>query len=189
MKQLILLILLAPSICLAAGGPDHVPSIADTVTYWLNFIIFSSILFYFVRKPTVNFWRTRRETLEEQILRGERELEAANAKVLEAKQLYESADKEVTEIKTTIAKETELEAAKVIESAKEQAERIKTQAARNAESENNAVKHEIQKEFAEKVYQTAKTKLKQEFTSDYDAEYRKSALSGLKNLIGVSANG
>lgn len=163
-----------------AEGAHHGPPVW---VFIVNFLIFLALMYYFLRRPAVNFWHNRRETLEDLILKGERALEAANLQLVNAEQQLTTLDKKVQEIKEGIAKEAGLEEDKMRREIAEVAERIILQAKGKASSEEKSAEHLIQSEFADKVCEKAREKLEREFTDEFDEEYRKYGLEGMRSLL------
>lgn len=180
-KTLLIFILITP-LATYASGEGHVPHISDTIIFWVNFIVFFGFLTFVLRKPLKSIWAERKEGIEKEVLRAQRELVEANKKLEVSNAKYATLDEKTKKIKTDIFKETKLEAESVNESSRMQVEALTKHAENNIEAEKNSAKNSVQEEFAEKVYTKAKEKLTESFDKDYDKKYRKEAIEGLKSL-------
>ena len=163
-----------------AEGAHHGPTLT---ILWINFIIFAVAMFFLVRKPVVASWRKRVADLEDNILRSERELAKAEERLNSVQAKISSVGEELSKIHANIAEEARYESNKIQEQAKEQKLRILKQAKLSVESEIKAVEKSVKAEFANKVCDLAKDRLKKEFSSDNDRHYRAASLQGLNTLI------
>ena len=182
MKKLIalltLLVGILPSMAWAEGA-HHGPSIT---ILWINFVIFAAAGFYFLRQPTIIFWKKRVQDLEESILKSEKELARAEARLKEVQDRSANVSKEISEVKANIAEEAKHEAARIKEQAAEQQGRILKQAEQAVASEIKAQEKSVKTDFAEKICALAKDKLSKDFSPEEDREYRTASLRGLTSL-------
>lgn len=175
----IIITLLLPATLLAEGGGHHGPALW---ILWVNYLIFVGFFVYVLRKPFASMWSKRRNDLQDSILKAERELEAAEQELAEARTRYANASEEITQLEANIKQETSLEVSKIVEEAANQAERIANLASRNANSELEMELQKTQDNFADKVCELAKVKLEKEFDGQLDAQYRKAGLNGIKSI-------
>ena len=84
---LILLVLLIPAIAFAGGGsdPNHVPSIADTFKYWINFLVFFGVMGFILRNPFVGYWKQRAADIRAAVNAGEEAEKAAKERLEKAR--------------------------------------------------------------------------------------------------------
>lgn len=163
-----------------AEGAHHGPTLT---IMWINFIIFAAGMFFVLKKPLVQVWKTRVADLETSILKSERELAKAEERLTNVKSKVANVAEEVAKVQANINEETKHERARISELALEQKTRILKQAEVSVESEIKAVEKSVKSEFAEKVCAIAKDRLKQEFTTENDRTYRSASLEGLNSLI------
>ena len=166
-----------------AAGEGHAPSIGDTFIFWINFIVFYSLVFYLARKPAKKFWVDRKEKLYTDIKKSEIELEKANKLLSEATKKQELLSAEINILRNTLEHETELEVKSILRNCDVQKQNIEKQTVKTIELETIATKKQIQSNFAERVYTLASQKLKNVFTSDLDSAYRKKSFEGIKSFI------
>ena len=175
----IILILLMPAQVFAEGA-HHGPALW---ILWVNYVIFVSFMFYALKKPLSAMWAKRGEDWQDSILKAERELEAAEKKLAEAKAQSENANQEIAQLQSNIKNETDVEVKRIAKEASAQAERITSLANKNADAELEMELQKTQDNFADKVCELAKARLEKEFDNQLDAQYRKSGLSGIKSII------
>lgn len=180
MNKYLITILLSPGFALAAEH-GH-PSIKDTYPYWINFIIFISVLTSLLIKPLKRFWNSRRELLDEGVNRGKKTLAAAEQELRLAQDRYRNITSEVESLKAQIHTESLKEAEKILSNAAEQAERIIANAGKSADAEKQAAVRAVQEDFADKVYEAARVKLQAEFSPEFDRGFREKAFKGVGAL-------
>ena len=175
--------LLVPTLAFAAGGGHGEPSISDTIPYWIHFLVYLAIMTYLLKKPAISGWNSRRKNLEDLVLKGERELAAAQERLETARGKLASLDKEIEEIKDSILSDTKQEVEMILAEAKAQSERVLAQGKSSAEAEERSAEKEVQNELAAQVIERAREIIKSDVNQDSDKKYRDAAVSSVNSLL------
>lgn len=176
--------LTCPGMLLAAtAAHGHKPMISDLFWYYINFTVFTVLLFLGLRKPFQNFWTKRRETIEADVTRGERQLQQAQEELSLAHVKHQQLNSRIEELIRNIRDEGHREAAELREEAKRQAERIKVQAERTAISERESVKRAVQSQLVNEVLERVERQLSTDITAENDRARRNAALKDLGALL------
>lgn len=180
-SALLALALAAPSQLLAEAAEHeaHIP----LSQYWGNFLIYCAILYFALRRPVVQGWAARRSTIEEAVMRGKRELAAAQQRLTEAEHKLSGAPQEIKQIGVQIAADAERESAQIVADAENKARITVEQAKESGEAELQATETAIRRELAEAALQRAEERLRREWTAQNDQQRRQSALSGVQGLV------
>ena len=101
----------------------------------INFIIFASILVYFLRKPLKEFWAARSLAIKYSVEKSLRLKEEAAQKLAEVEKRYSKINDEVQSLVKAIEEETVLEKKQIEEEAKAQTKRIQEDAEKIAQQE------------------------------------------------------
>ena len=183
-KYLILISGLSISlIAFAEEHGHHIPSIWDTRFFWLNFIIYVSVLTYLLKKPITNGWTARRDAIESAVNSGKRELEAAQDKLQAAEGKMRMLDQEIIRITRDIETETQRESTLLIQDASKRAERIQVQAKEMADAEIKNAKAKIRAEVIDAVMKKAEDKIMQQVNESSDVQLRAATLGAVKGNI------
>lgn len=174
---------LAPALAIASGGPGHQTSFADTYKFWPNFFVFLVLFYFIIKSPLLNFWSSRRESLEAAVSAGKRELELAQQSLEQARLKLEELDHEVKRIQESIAEDTGREAARIVAEAEDRAARVVEQAGHSVEAERKAAEFALRQELADYVVSKAEQRLKAEMTADADRKLRQATVDQMKSLL------
>ncbi|MCB0320077.1 MAG: ATP synthase F0 subunit B, partial [Bdellovibrionales bacterium] len=182
-------ILANPEAALASSGAGHVPSFRDTFIYWPNFIVFLGVMYFLLRKPFVDYWQTRAETIADALNAGRRAREEAQFELSQAESRYARVDEEVKGLIARIATESDAEAAKIVTDAEARARKITERAEQSRIAERNSLEIRLREELAESVVSEAQRILKNELSSasgegrEKDKALRAGALTGVSNIL------
>jgi F-type H+-transporting ATPase subunit b len=133
--SIILLVLILGGHVIAAEEEGHAPTL-DSEYWWsqfikfINFGIVIGILVYFLRKPVINFFRSRAERIDNDISAASRAREEAEARLKEIQGEIERLEDTVRDIKEKAEKEGVAEKERIINKAREEAERVLASAER-----------------------------------------------------------
>lgn len=181
--QIVSLLVLFPAVSYAAsGGEHHEPSLSDTFKYWAHFIPFVLLMYWLLKDKIALFWNTRRETLDAQMTRGVRELDAARQELATAQARLATIGKEIEELQKTIARDTDAEIALIEKSASERAKKARALATEQSSAEIAIAKRRIREEVARLAIARAEERLKQEISAESDRALRQSVISNVQAL-------
>ena len=174
--------LFSPAIAFAAGGGKA--SIGDLAWYFTNFTLYAVLLTYLLKDVLRRSWKQRREDIETAVNRGEREMQAAKAALMEATEKVSSLTPEYLEgVATQIETEAKEEAKRVLAIAEQSTEQIKQNAEQSISAERAKNEATIRNDIAELVVQKAAERIKGSYSEELDKERRGAALSGSASLV------
>ena len=125
-----------------------------------NFTIYVGILYYLLKKPTLDFFKNRKKNMEEEASEAEKFLDEAKQQLKEYKELMENIDKKVNEIKEYTVKTEEKEVEAMLKAAEVYAEKIKEDAKRIAQQESDKAIEHLRGEVAELAVEVAEKSLR-----------------------------
>lgn len=167
----------------AAGGEGHHATFVDIIPYWVNFLIYVSVIYFIFRGSAAEAWRRRRANIESSISAIQREMQALETRIAEARGKLASIDKEIARIDTEIGREAEGESSLIAAEAERAAKRIREQGQDLIKAERRNVEAAVQKELAENVIRLATEKLKAESSLQADKARRDASLGYIGQLV------
>ncbi len=166
-----------------ASHTAHHGGIADTIPYWVNFLIYCFVLYFLLNKKLSKSWKDRAHAIEALVKKGEIEMEAAKKELAETELRIAKVSSEESALASQIERDSQKEADQIKREATDRAARVVAQAKELAEAERKATENAIKKELADLVIEKATARLQKELTSENDASRRAASLQGLKGLI------
>ena len=167
-----------------ANTSHHGPSL---LLLWLNFAIYSVVMYQLLKKPLSEMWHGRRHRIAEAV-------ERASKLLSEAQSTHERLVAEETNlpirlnsIREELISAAEEESREILDSARERASRLLNQARQLAEAERNRRIEAIRRDFARLVIARAEELVKSQISAETDVHIRRVALeneSGLNLLNG-----
>lgn len=159
---------IAASIVFAAGAGEgeHPPLWKEYMWKIINFVVLVVILFKFARKPLVDFFKKRTETIEKTLHEAKEAKEAALKALREVEGRLKAKDAEIEAILATAKKSGEHERDKLIEESSRLKEKILEQAKTNIEFELKHAKEAIKAEAVELAMELAEKKLREKLTKE-----------------------
>ncbi|OGQ48313.1 MAG: hypothetical protein A3I09_00305 [Deltaproteobacteria bacterium RIFCSPLOWO2_02_FULL_47_10] len=145
----------------------------------INFLIFASILGYFLRKPAGEFWRDRHKKIGEIVSSAEAAYKTAFEEEKDWNNKFKDIGMEISELTQELKKEGEMERARIMKQARHYAEQLKKDAHTSGEYETELAIAEIKKITVEMAVELATKRLLRETT---DEEHAKIANSALKEI-------
>lgn len=139
---------------------------------FLNLLIFIGAALLLHRRfgrPVREAFRTRSETIKQEIAKAHQERDAALAKLAEIETRFENLDAELAAIREKAAAEAAAEKQRLNAAAEEEITMIREQAKREIESAGKAARHELRKFSAGESVRLAEEILKREIGPDDDA--------------------
>ncbi len=179
----------SPPLLLAASGPGHVPSIADTFVLWPNFLLFAFLTYYLLKGPFTSLWADREARLREEVNKGKIELANAEEALSEARELFSRADQEAEQLRKKIIAEGEQEGVKLQEEAEDRSQSILAFAESSVEAELQAEEGKLRDEFTERVVVQAEALIRERLTGETDQALRSAAIGQLGRLVSESRSG
>jgi F-type H+-transporting ATPase subunit b len=150
------------------------PAAASSEEGWLkdfvfeagNLLLLLGVLFYFGRKPVLNYLSERRERIQQSLTGSEQLLKNAEARLAEWTQRTARLDAEVEELQRTARERAEQERLQILEEARASAERIRRDAASAVDREVERAKVALREEAADLAIEMAGALLREQLTDD-----------------------
>jgi len=136
---------LAPTAALAAGGEN---SFADFIYQAINLVIILAVLFYFARKPALEYFATRRADVQRDLQAAGDLLSDAEARYSEIQQKLAELQSETEEIRENSRRRADEECERLLAEARRQAERVQSDAQLAAEQEFARARRALRAEAA-----------------------------------------
>jgi F-type H+-transporting ATPase subunit b len=164
LPPLVLLLVLVPGTAMAATA-DWRPTY-DLVMLWVNFAIFSGVLFKYGREPIKQFIHQQKqdvaseiEAIEAEKKRVVGEIESASVKATENKRRIE-------EMKTRLIAQGELRKQEIVEQARQQSAIMMEETQKKMETRILQAKSKLKMELADMAFEQAIQRLPQIITAD-----------------------
>ncbi|HZS05727.1 MAG TPA: ATP synthase F0 subunit B [Blastocatellia bacterium] len=135
----------------------------------VNLAVFLGVLYYFLRKPTREFFRQRFATIRASLEHAAKEKEVASAKLAEISARLDRLDSEIAAIRSQAEQEAVAERQRIEALARQDAEKLRQTARREIESARNTALAELQEFTAAKSVEMAERIIRQELTADDDS--------------------
>jgi F-type H+-transporting ATPase subunit b len=169
---------------LAHAGSGHgAATIEGLIPYAVNFTLYVSILFYFLRKPIKQAWANRIVQIRNQVQSGQAERVAAENRLNQAKDNLANLNSQIDTLKEDFTASLKLEASTILKDAHDRALRIREQGQSMAIAETNSMKKKFKSELALAVIEKAKETLKKETSNDVDKVSRQKTLNNLNAVL------
>ncbi|MCI5066350.1 ATP synthase F0 subunit B [bacterium] len=181
LSGVVLSVLLAPQIVLAASG--GVPSIVDTIPYWINFLVFVAVLGFIVRKPFLSYWAERTEKIAAAVNAGRDAELAAQAELEAQREKHASLDAEVQQLARRIEEEGKTEAERLVAEAHQRAKAIMTRAQEGIIAERANLESRLRDEVATEVLRKAESIVRGRLDERADRELRRRVLGEVQELV------
>lgn len=139
--------------------------------FWeaFNLILLLGVLFYFARKPVMNYLAERRDGIQKNIESSEQLLSEAQTRLVEWSEKAAQLDAEVQGIRQAAHRSAEQEKAKIIADAEVTAERIRQNASVVAERELHLARERLRDEAADLAMELA-ARILREQVADADRD-------------------
>lgn len=136
---------------------------------FLNLFLFIAIMYFLLRKPLGNAFRTRREEIRRDLIRAQEERQAAEAKLAEVDARLAKLDAETVAIREQAEREAAAEAERIARLTVEDAEKLREQARREIEAAGKTVKQDLRRYAAEESIKLAEQMIRSDIRPDDDA--------------------
>jgi F-type H+-transporting ATPase subunit b len=160
--------LLSAAFLLAAGESG---SLLYDYNAWrvLNLLIFVLALYFFLRRPIGEVFRTRREAIKRELAQARQERDAALAKLQEVEARLARLDQEVAEARAEAEREAAEERERIRRNAEEEARRLRDQAEREIEAAAKAARARLREFAAEQSVRLAEEMIRREMRPEDEA--------------------
>ena len=148
---LILIFLSQAAFANTSEHAEHIPSITDIGSNWINFLLYVGLMYKLLSKPISNGWAARKESIKEVTTKGRDLLLLAEEELYGWVNKKLELDAEKESIKQSLIKEANLESETIAAEAIRRASDIKVQS--NVLSQNTVRKAEglLEKNVTEKI--------------------------------------
>jgi len=150
---------------LAVGWEDLLPTLARLI----NLLLFVGLMYFLLRRPLGEAFRTRQEGIRRDLLRAEEERRAAVAKLEEVEGRLARLDAEVEAIREQAQREAAEERERIERATEEEVRKIREQARREIESAAKAARAELRAYTAEQSVRLAEELIRSEIRPEDDA--------------------
>lgn len=171
---------LEPAIAAGGGGGTHHGNPGPNAGFFqhlLNFSILVGLLFFFLRKPVISFFKSRSELLNQEINQNRELFDQIKAENDQLKKKIAHLEAETAELISSFQKSGEAEKKKIIEEAEAYAAQIKGDAKKIADTEIARAYSELKDMVVELSVEGAEKMIRQNVDSAKQAElvqdYRK----------------
>ncbi|MEO6390993.1 MAG: ATP synthase F0 subunit B [Pyrinomonadaceae bacterium] len=136
---------------------------------FLNLFLFIGIMYWLLRKPLGNAFRTRREEIRRDLIRAQEERQAAEAKLAEVDARLAKLDAESAFVREQADREAAAESERIARLTVEDAEKLREQARREIEAAGKTVKQDLRRYAAEESVKLAEQMIRSDIRPDDDA--------------------
>lgn len=172
------------SLGFSAEGEAHqgvTPTQIKNLIWWtVNFIALILILYKLLKKPVVNFFKSRKENLLKEYEELLAKKKTAEAKYLELQEKIKNLKAEAEAIYQNYVEQGLKEKERIIEEAKLQAQRLKEQAQLYISQEMEKAKDLLRKELAEEAVKLAEEILRKNITPEDQKRLFKEVIEQIK---------
>jgi len=132
----------------------------------INFTILVGVLSYYLRAPLRSFVGTRHATIRDDLQRVTAQLRQARSNYEEFSAKLKAIDHEITALRTQAKQDAASMRSKVLVEAKHLSETIVVDARANAQGLYTELKHDLRRDFSNKLLERAEQLLRERLTSD-----------------------
>ena len=147
---------------------------------FLNLAIFAAAGIYVLRKPISQALATRREAIQQELVRAQQEREQAQARLVEADTLLGRLDDDVRTVETQAREEAKSERQRIAISTEREIEKLKQQAQREVETAGKLARKQLRKFLAEKSVQIARESIRTQLRPEDDAALIRESIGELR---------
>ena len=151
---------------LAAEATEDWRPLFDLIMRWLNFAIIAFVLIKFTRKPIKDYLANRREEIDYQIKKYERQKDAATEKVQEATKILNESTDRFEQIKQRIIRDGEKRKEQIIEKAQQESRMLLEGTQRKIQNQIVEARNLIRSELIDSAIDLAAQRLPEEITAD-----------------------
>lgn len=149
---------------------------------FINLGIFILILTYFLRRPLSNAFKAKREAIQSDLIKAEKERQAALAKLTAVETKLEQLDTEKAQVVADAKAEAEAERERLVQEAEAEANRMRNQAEGEINRRTQQVKAKLRRFSAEESVRLAEERIKQAMDAQKDAQLVKANIQSIGGM-------
>jgi len=177
------LVVLTVSPAFASSDAGHSPSISDLGVFWVNFLIYVTLLYVFVRKAISSAWAARRESILASVTSATDEVNAAERELNATEALVKNLAADQEKARGDILRQGQAEADAIVAAAKEKSARIKTQAQELLKGEGRSAEASFRAALVAKAVEISRERFSRGEFAAKQEQYLDAALSRAKRLV------
>ena len=127
---------------------------------FLNLFIFVGAIVYLLKKPLGTAFKTKRETIRQELVRAKQERDAALSKLAEVETRFQNLQAETAAIQAQSQREAEAEAGRILEQTRHDVEKLRENARREIEAAGAQAKRELKRFSANETVRIAEEMLR-----------------------------
>lgn len=156
---------------------------------FLNLFIFVGALVYLLNKPLSNAFKTKRETIRQELIRAKAERDEALAKLSQIEAKLSNLQAESTQIREQAAAEAEAEATRIAAQTTADIEKLRDNARREIEAASAQARRELKRFSANESIRLAEEMLRQNVQGEDASRLVTASINGLSNNNGLNNGG
>ena len=145
-----------------------------------NLAIFTGLGIYVLRKPISQALASRREAIQQELVRAQNERDQALARVAEADSLLARLDDDVRKVQEQAREEVTSEQQRIAASTEREIEKLKQQAQREMETADKLARKELRQFLAEKSVQMARESIRVQMRPEDDSALIRESIGELR---------
>ena len=145
-----------------------------------NLAIFTGLGIYVLRKPISQALASRREAIQQELVRAQNERDQALARVAEADSLLARLDDDVRKVQEQAREEVTSEQQRIAASTEREIEKLKQQAQRELETADKLSRKELRQFLAEKSVQMARESIRTQMRPEDDTALIRESIGELR---------
>ena len=145
-----------------------------------NLAIFTGLGIYVLRKPISQALASRREAIQQELVRAQNERDQALARVAEADSLLARLDDDVRKVQEQAREEVTSEQQRIAASTEREIEKLKQQAQREMETADKLARKELRQFLAEKSVQMARESIRVQMRPEDDTTLIRESIGELR---------
>jgi F-type H+-transporting ATPase subunit b len=147
---------------------------------FLNLAVFTAAAIYVLRKPISQALSSRRDAIQQELVRAQQERDQALARVAEADSLLTRLDEDVRTVQEQARAEAASEKQRIAASTEREIEKLKQQAQREIETADKLARKELRKFLAEKSVQMARESIQTQMRPEDDTALIRESIGELR---------
>lgn len=146
---------------------------------FLNLFVFLGVLIYILRKPLSDAFKSKRETIRQELIKAQRERDAALAKLGEVEARLANLQTEAETVRANAEAEAEAEALRIAAQTRAEVEKLRDNARREIEAAAASAKRELKRFSADESIKLAEETLRQNLKGEDASRLVAASINGL----------
>jgi len=147
---------------------------------FLNLAVFLAVVLFILRRRLREALLARRERIRLELVEAEKEREAANIKLSEAKALLANVDADVAGLRALARKEADMERRRLAAATEREVEKLRLQAQREIETASKVARKELRKFLAQRSVELAREAVRSKIRPEDDVRLIKESIGELR---------